>query len=305
VISRRPAGRALVAGWFSFDEVVATIGDELGCRTIVRWLQEAGWEVDVAYAPYLRRGVDWRTVAPDTIDLLVFTTGPLSAEPLLARLLDRFATVPAWAVNVSVIDPATAARFDRIWPRDDGEFFRPDLAIAAPAGGSLPLLAVAYTGPQVEYPSGRQADTASGIRNWLELRQHAVVELDMDLFASHRWPRRPAQAATVIARSDAVVTMRLHGLVLALAAGVPALAVDGVPGGAKVARQACALGWPHVLDATEVTDERLDDALAAVLTPEARALAADCRDRAIADVRSLHREVAASVTARFLDTEAG
>ena len=41
-----------------------------------------------------------------------------------------------------------------------------------------------------------------------------------------------------------VVTTRLHGLVLALKNGIPALAIDTVAGGAKVARQAGALGWP-------------------------------------------------------------
>jgi hypothetical protein len=36
---------------------------------------------------------------------------------------------------------------------------------------------------------------------------------------------------------------RLHGLVFALRSGVPALAIDPVPGGAKVSSQAAAVGW--------------------------------------------------------------
>jgi polysaccharide pyruvyl transferase WcaK-like protein len=42
----------------------------------------------------------------------------------------------------------------------------------------------------------------------------------------------------VISRLDLVITMRMHGLVLALKHGVPALAVDPVAGGAKVTAQA-------------------------------------------------------------------
>jgi hypothetical protein len=42
-------------------------------------------------------------------------------------------------------------------------------------------------------------------------------------------------------------TMRMHGLVLALKHGVPALAVDPVAGGAKVTAQSRALRWPAVL----------------------------------------------------------
>jgi Polysaccharide pyruvyl transferase len=51
----------------------------------------------------------------------------------------------------------------------------------------------------------------------------------------------------VIARADVVVTTRLHGLVLALTQGMPVLAVDPVAGGAKVATQAAAWGWPVLL----------------------------------------------------------
>ena len=51
----------------------------------------------------------------------------------------------------------------------------------------------------------------------------------------------------MIGRADVVVTTRLHGLVLALKQGVPALAVDPVAGGAKVAAQAAVWGWPVLL----------------------------------------------------------
>jgi polysaccharide pyruvyl transferase WcaK-like protein len=47
--------------------------------------------------------------------------------------------------------------------------------------------------------------------------------------------------------ADVVVTTRLHGLVLALKQGVPVLAVDPVAGGARVATQAAAWGWPVLL----------------------------------------------------------
>jgi hypothetical protein len=51
----------------------------------------------------------------------------------------------------------------------------------------------------------------------------------------------------VISRLDLVITMRMHGLVLALKHGVPALAVDPVAGGAKVTAQAQAWHWPAVV----------------------------------------------------------
>ena len=62
-----------------------------------------------------------------------------------------------------------------------------------------------------------------------------------------RSPATAEQVEAVIARADVVVTTRLHGLVLALKQGVPALAVDPVAGGAKVAAQAAVWGWPVLL----------------------------------------------------------
>ncbi|MCW2575394.1 MAG: uncharacterized protein JWR66_1424, partial [Modestobacter sp.] len=56
--------RVLVTGWFSFDEVVATIGDELGADVVVGWLTELGIDHDVGWAPYLGRGPHWRDLDP-------------------------------------------------------------------------------------------------------------------------------------------------------------------------------------------------------------------------------------------------
>ncbi len=49
--------RVLLAGWFSSDEVIATVGDELGADVVVRWLTDLGVDHGVAWAPYLERGV--------------------------------------------------------------------------------------------------------------------------------------------------------------------------------------------------------------------------------------------------------
>jgi hypothetical protein len=46
--------RVLLAGWFSFDEVIATVGDELGADVVARWLTDLDVDHGVAWAPYLR-----------------------------------------------------------------------------------------------------------------------------------------------------------------------------------------------------------------------------------------------------------
>ena len=79
---------------------------------------------------------------------------------------------------------------------------------------------------------------------------------------------------------DVVLTTRLHGLVLALKHGVPALATDPVAGGAKISRQAETLSWPVIFTADRVTGQELSSAFDYCLRAEARAKAKECCARA-------------------------
>jgi len=257
--------RVLVAGWFSFDEVIATVGDELGADVVVGWLTEEGIAHDVAWAPYLGRGVDWRDVDPADYTHLVFVSGPISDTQLLRELTGTFAAAQRWAVNVSVVSPAGRAMFDRVWERDAPELARPDLAVATTTG-DLPVVAVAFAPAQEEYGERSQADRVrSAIEEWLATRALPWFEVTMDLFEKPH-PRHPAQVEALIRRADVVVSMRLHALVLGLAHGVPVVACDAVVGGAKVTAQAGALGWPLLLGAEDVTAAALDDALGQALS---------------------------------------
>ena len=110
--------RVVLAGWFSFDEVIATVGDELGADVVARWLTDLGVDHDVAWAPYLERGVDWRDLDPADYTHLVFVSGPLADRPLLRELAEAFAGARRWAVNVSVVEESARGLFDRVWERD-------------------------------------------------------------------------------------------------------------------------------------------------------------------------------------------
>lgn len=287
--------RVLITGWFSFEEVVATIGDQAGAEAMRERLTAAGARCDVALAPYLGAGVDWRTVDPNDYELLVFTTGPLTDDPLIGTLLDRFAGCRRWAVNVSVISEAMRARFDRVWPRDHGtETVRPDLAFAGD-GRLRPVLAVTYTPVQPEYQHGRHEQVSRTVREWLEARQHSAIELDMDLYAHGRYPRAAQQVESIIARCDVVVSMRLHGSVFALKHGRPVIALDPVATGGKVQRQMDCVGWPCVLLPERVSAATLDDALAFCLSDQARARAAGSRDAATRSVQAVLDEIAGAL----------
>lgn len=289
-VGATPGSRALVVGWFSFEDGEATAGDLLAGEAARRWLTEDGWHVDVALSGAFPQGVRLAEVAPDDLDLLVFTCGPL-AGPQVERLLDRFADVPRVAVDVSVTDPALASRFDAVLARDQEGTARPDISLAV-RPGRLPVVGVINTHAQPAYGEDRAEEAAAVVAGALRDYPAAVLDLDTRvdprLEAADRDPRSCAELESVLARLDAVVTSRLHGLVLALRNGVPALAVDVMPGGGKVTDQAAALGWPHLVGVDDLSVHAVRDGLDACLRSGARELAraaAGTAEAPLADVR--------------------
>jgi hypothetical protein len=280
--------RVLVAGWFSFDEVIATVGDELGAQTVAGWLGELDVPHDVAWAPYLGRGVHWREVDPADYTHLVFVSGPIGRGPLVRELCAAFAACQRWAVNVSVVDEAGRTLFDRIWERDApgeqgrGPVTRCDLAIDA-GGLDVPVIAVAFAPVQNEYGGRSRAESIRAvIESWLATRALPWFELSMDLFDEPH-ARRPAQVESLVRRADVVVSMRLHGLVLGVKHGRPVIACDPIAGGGKVRRQAEALDWPVVLPAEQLTAEALDVALGECLSGQLAGRVTMARERGRAD----------------------
>lgn len=145
-------------------------------------------------------------------------------------------------------DPA-ARGFHTVLPRDTvvGDERR-DLAPGAPEGRRVPVVGVTAAPGQPEYGT-RSAHTEVHERlgRWLVKKDCARLPLDTRL-DTWDWLHcaNTNQFDSLVRRTDLVVTTRLHGLVLALRNGVPALAVDPVTDGAKVAAQGRAWNWPVV-----------------------------------------------------------
>jgi hypothetical protein len=269
----RIAGRTLVTGWFSFLHGEVTAGDVLALRRVRAVLDERGEAYDVAWSPgFEPRGPSLEEVRPGDYDRLLFVCGPLHG-PLVAELHERFAHCRRVAVGVSVIDaedPAVAG-FHEVLARDgDGRAPRRDLALRAPAGEPPPVAGVVLTHGQREYGERRRhGAVADAVRGWLVRRRVAPVVLDTRLDAADGLLcGTPEELLAALARLDVVVTDRLHGLVLALRVGVPAIAVDPVRGGAKVTAQARACGWPALVPVERLDDGVLDTWLGWCLDPE-------------------------------------
>lgn len=243
--------RVLVTGWPSFLHGEATAGDVLAMEAVRAALTRAGVECRLAWSPVLRPGgLDLARAEPASYTHLVFACGPLHGRQV-EDLHRRYADCTRVAVGVSVIDPADPAvtGFDAVLARDaPAAAPRRDLA-ALPATPSVPVAGVVLAPGQAEYGDRRRHDRVEReLGEWLAARECARLPLDTRLDPRDwRLFTTAAELEAVLRRLDVVVTTRLHGLVLALKNGIPALAVDPVGGGAKVTAQARAWSWPAVV----------------------------------------------------------
>ncbi|WP_228973614.1 polysaccharide pyruvyl transferase family protein [Streptomyces sp. DH12] len=275
--------RILLTGWFSFFHGEVTAGDELALRRVAELLDRWGHPHDTAWSRgYRPDDLHLDEVSPQRYRTLLFVCGPLHG-PQVEELHHRFSHCTRIAVGTSVIDPRSPAvtGFHHVLARSGGHGPPSvDLAASAAERPPPPVAGVVLTHGQREYGARRRHDEVTdGVRRWLGRRDIAHVPLDTRL--AHDDPhhfRTPEQLLSVLARLDVVVTNRLHGLVLALRAGTPAVAVDPVRGGAKVTAQARACRWPALVPADAVDDATLDHWWAWCLG-EGRLRAAESRRR--------------------------
>jgi polysaccharide pyruvyl transferase WcaK-like protein len=123
----------------------------------------------------------------------------------------------------------------------------------------------------------------------------SVVRIDTVIDTASPGRRTPAEVAALLARMDVVLTNRLHGMVLSIKHGVPVVAVDGVEGGAKVSRQARALGWPVVLGVDSLTDEQVAGAFEYCLSPDGRQKAIRARQQGLESAARVEQEFLAAL----------
>ena len=269
--------KALLVGWFSFENSDSTAGDFLVCDVVREWLEEAGWECDVALAAPFTGGVSLTEVAPAEYSHAVFVCGPFMRNRLEAEFLARFADHPVAGINLTLPIPLVEWNpFDVLLARDSSEEAHPDLAFVA-RPSHVPVAGVCLVEPY----DGAIVDVANAaVADLMASRHAAAVPIDTRLDINTTGLRTKAEVESLISRMDLLVTTRLHGTVLALKHGVPALAIDPEPGGAKIKRQADTIGWPVVFTADQLDVRALQDAFDYCLSDEARATADACTARA-------------------------
>lgn len=259
--------RVLIVGWPSFEHGEATAGDVMAMNAVADGVASAGFDYDIAWSKVMcpPGGLRLADADPSRYTHLVFVCGPLAGGPV-RELAKRFKNCTRIAIGVSVIDPYSPelSEFHHVLFRDRPGFTgRSDLSTGVTTQGT-PVIGVIFTHGQNEYGRRREHERViSALNSWLNtLTEYACIELDTRLDPRDwRLASGPGQLETIVRRLDAVVTMRLHGLVLALKNNVPALAVDPVAGGAKLTSQAHAWRWPAALTPETLSPLRLREQL--------------------------------------------
>lgn len=234
-------------------------------------------------------------VDPRRYTHLVLVCGPLWPDFLRRKRLDldRFSHCIRIGLNLTMVEPiARWNPFHVLLERDSDRASRPDLTFLQ-STARTPVVGLCTIARQREYGSAqRHVQALEHLRQLIDARDLAAVEIDT------RWPASrnagglasPAQVISVIARMDALLTNRLHGLVFAMKAGVPALAIDPVAGGNKITAQAKSIGWPAVLSADEIAPERLNSLLDWCLSDEGRVAAKEVAGSARAKLQNLDQQ---------------
>ena len=280
--------KTLLAGWFSFEMRGATAGDLLAADLAGEWLERANCSYDIALAPPFRGGVDWRSVDPESYSNVVFVCGPLreNYEPA-PELLSRFADCYKIGLNLSMFTPLDKWNpFDFLLERDSSVDARPDVVFLS-RQTPVPVVGVVLVEP---YEEGETKIANAAVHRLVTSREMSVVNIDTRLDINSTGLRSSAEIESLIARTDVVVTTRLHGMVLALKNGIPAVAIDSELGGAKIRRQAETIGWPVVFNVDDLTDERLQEAFKYCLTEDARVKVRECSERAMKTVEGVRDE---------------
>lgn len=272
--------KALVAGWFSFEQMGATAGDLLTRDLVCEWLAGIGRSFDVALAHPFQGGVDWKAADPAHYSHVIFVCGPFGNGWPLTEFLPRFSRCRLIGVNLSMIEPLEVWNpFDLLLERDSSAAARPDLSFLS-RRPSVPVVGVALVHPQQEYKEDAMHDVANAaIRQLVDSREMSAVPIDTRLDVNSGGLRTHAEVESLIAKMDVLLTTRLHGTVLALKNGVPVVAVDPIAGGAKIRRQTETIGWPVSFTADAVTADALQRGFDYCLTEDAREKARECSER--------------------------
>jgi hypothetical protein len=240
--------KILIAGWFSFEQMGATAGDDQKRYTHV-----------------------------------IFLCGPFGNGWPVNEFLEHFTDVKLIGINLSMLQSLEEWNpFDLLLERDSSRKKNPDLVFLS-KNPHVPVIGLILVEPQKEYgDKARHQEANKVISDFFSKRNYAVVPIDTRLDVPNKGGlKSPEEIESMIARMDMVITTRLHGMVLALKNSVPALAIDAIKGGAKITKQAKIIQWPNVISIDQLNEQSMIDSFQYCFTEEASIKTLECKQLAI------------------------
>ncbi len=297
------APHALVMGFFS------TIGDIECLRVACRWLEDAHISYDIApYAKRLRAlmpgAVDARRVDARRYQFLIVVCGPCWPDLFKKQKVDlrRFRHSFKIGVNLTMVKGlAEWNPFDLLIERDSSRTMRPDISFLEPTTVK-PVVGVCLAPPQGEYGDRQRHDLARRhIENLIELRNFTALQLDTRCLPTEaNVMTDPSDFVSQLSRVDFLLTTRLHGMIYALKAGRPVIALDPIAGGDKVIAQSRVIGWPKAILAEDATAEWMGAAADWCYSADAQKAVRDTRARVLPALASAREEFMAAVRGKPL-----
>lgn len=250
-----------------------TIGDAHAVENLSERLRASGFEHCILSES------DWEfTSAPtvrtirdlgDHLDSLILVCGPLAEHARLRELIEKHPCARKIGVGVSVLANQTAFTrcFDAVLARDGTPDATFDLAPArfaaiptVPPPANERSIALCFVGKQAEYGAGRSSlhKQAHDLLMRSAKRTGLPLKTVSTVLSGPRNGER--QILEGFQGSQIVATTRLHGSLYGLLNGRAVVAVDQIPGGAKVSDVLGRIGWPLVFRADQADEKLIDEA---------------------------------------------
>jgi hypothetical protein len=284
--------RILIAGWFSFEKMGVTAGDIMACNVLSSWLRKSDISFDIAYAAPFESGVKWQQTDPSSYTHVCFVCGPFGNGWPISEFIKHFTGVKFIGLNLTLLQSLDEWNpFDICYERDSVSNHRPDITFASSRKKSQ-VVGIILVHKQKEYGlRSMHTMVDKVISDFVTRQQMAPVYIDTCLEDNQGGLRTAEDVESLIARMDLCITTRLHGLVLSIKNGVPAIAIDPIAGGAKVSSQAKAISWPILLSTEQLSQENLEKAFAYCKTDEAKSEAMKCANRSKKEIDKLGEEL--------------
>lgn len=250
--------KILVSGWFSFENMGTTVGDLISCDLVCNWLHKLQLDFDVASRQKNLKGLKWENTNPEKYTHVIFICGPFGNGWPVTEFLDYFKNSKFIGLNLSMLQSLNEWNpFDLLIERDSDMQHNPDIAFGAKFQ-KVPVVGIIRAHKQKEYGRRAKHENANqGIDQLINSRNMAIVNIDTSLENNQFGMRTSNEVESLISKTDLIITTRLHGLVLSLKNGIPALAIDPISGGAKISQQADAISWPYIFDVDTLTKQEL------------------------------------------------